>query len=139
MLTPATRCGPTRLARSPHGSNDGRAAQRKTASGCSRRFSWTTRASGGRGKRKAIGRSPRSGSKLAAPGGGPDLDVVALHDAPNDLATFDARQAEIVELRYFAGLTEEEVAKAKALSPATIRREIAAARFWLGRRMQGQR
>jgi len=47
--------------------------------------------------------------------------------------------AEIVELRYFGGLTEEEVAKVKHLSPATIRREIAAARFWLGRWMQGGR
>ena len=72
---------------------------------------------------------PSFGVEARRPGGGPDLDVVALHDAPNDLATFDARQAEIVELRYFAGLTEEEVAKAKALSPGTIRRETAAARF----------
>jgi DNA-directed RNA polymerase specialized sigma24 family protein len=62
--------------------------------------------------------------------------VIALHDALTDLAALDARQAEIVELRYFGGLTEEEVARVKALSPATIRREIAAARLWLGRRMQ---
>jgi RNA polymerase sigma-70 factor (ECF subfamily) len=65
--------------------------------------------------------------------------VLALHDALNDLAVLDPRQAEIVELRYFGGLTEQEVANVKALSPATIRREIAAARFWLGRCMTGQR
>jgi RNA polymerase sigma factor (TIGR02999 family) len=76
-------------------------------------------------------------SRVAAPGGGPDLDVIALHDALAELEALDARQAEIVELRYFGGLTEAEVAKVKALSPATVRREIAAARFWLGRRMQG--
>ena len=78
-------------------------------------------------------------SRIAAPNAGPDLDVIALHDALTELAALDARQAEIVELRYFGGLTEEEVSTIKMLSPATIRREIAAARFWLGRRMKGQR
>jgi len=53
-------------------------------------------------------------------------------------ATPDPRQAEIVELRSFGGLTEEEVATVMHLSPPTIRREIAA-RFWLGHRMQGAR
>lgn len=90
-------------------------------------------------KRGTAARADRSVSKIAGPSGGPDLDVLALHDALTDLATLDPRQAEIVELRYFGGLTEEEVAKVKALSPATIRREIASARFWLGRRMQGER
>lgn len=88
-------------------------------------------------KRGPQARVDRSLSKIAAPGAGPDLDVIALHDALTELEALDARQAEIVELRYFGGLTEEEVAKVKSLSPATIRREIAAARFWLGRRMQG--
>ena len=91
------------------------------------------------GKRQGQARSDRSLSKLAAPAGGPDLDVLALHEALTELAALDQRQADIVELRYFAGLTEEEVAKVKAVSPATIRREIATARFWLGRRMRGQR
>jgi DNA-directed RNA polymerase specialized sigma24 family protein len=63
--------------------------------------------------------------------------MLALHEALNDLAVLDPRQAEIVELRYFGGLTEAEVATIKALSPATIRREVAAARFWLGHRMKG--
>lgn len=88
------------------------------------------------GKRGTLTRVDRSASKLAAPTALPDLDVLALHDALTELEAIDPRQAEIVELRYFGGLTEEEVARAKALSPATIRREIAAARFWLGRRMQ---
>jgi len=90
-------------------------------------------------KRGPQARADRSLSKIAAPGTGPDLDVIALHDALSALAAIDARQADIVELRYFGGLTEEEVAAVKKLSPATIRREIAAARFWLGRRIQGQR
>ena len=77
--------------------------------------------------------------KLADPSSGPDFDVLTLHDALSELATLDPRQAAIVELRYFGGLTEEEVATVMTLSPATIRREIAAAKFWLGRRMKGQR
>ena len=89
------------------------------------------------GKRGPHARVDRSLSRIAAPGAGPDVDVIALHDALIDLAALDVRQAEIVELRYFGGLTEEEVARAKDLSPATIRREIAAARLWLGRRMRG--
>jgi RNA polymerase sigma factor (TIGR02999 family) len=91
------------------------------------------------GKRGLGARSDRSLSKIASPGAGPDLDVIALHDALAELAALDPRQAEIVELRYFGGMTEEEVATVKQLSPATIRREIASARFWLGRRMKGQR
>jgi RNA polymerase sigma factor (TIGR02999 family) len=91
------------------------------------------------GKRGVRARTHQSVSRIAAPNAGPDLDVIALHDALTELAALDARQAEIVELRYFGGLTEEEVATVKMLSPATIRREIAAARFWLGRRMKGQR
>jgi RNA polymerase sigma factor (TIGR02999 family) len=90
-------------------------------------------------KRVTPVRDDRSVSRLANPASGRDFDVLALHEAIADLAELDPRQAEIVELRYFGGLTEKEVARAKALSPATIRREIAAARFWLGRRMQGVR
>jgi RNA polymerase sigma factor (TIGR02999 family) len=88
------------------------------------------------GKRGMAERTDRPLSQVADPAGGQNLDVVALHEALDDLAAFDPRQAEIVELRYFGGLTEAEVATVKDLSPATIRREVAAARFWLGRRMR---
>jgi RNA polymerase sigma-70 factor (ECF subfamily) len=91
-----------------------------------------------RARKRGMGvRANGSVSKLADPASGQDIDVLALHDALNELAVLDPRQAEIVELRYFGGLTEAEVATIKALSPATIRREVAAARFWLGRRMKG--
>lgn len=91
-------------------------------------------------KRRAAKRGrrvDRSVSKIAAPGGQPDLDVIALDEALTALAELDARQAQVVEMRYFAGLTEAEVATALKLSPATIRREVAAARYWLGARMRG--
>jgi RNA polymerase sigma factor (TIGR02999 family) len=90
-------------------------------------------------KRGMLARADRSVSKLADPSSGSDLDVLALHDALTASATLDPRQAEIVELRYFGGLTEEEVARAKQVSPATVRREVAAAKFWLGRHMKGER
>src|SRR6516162_3308118 len=91
------------------------------------------------GKRGLLARTDRSVSKLADPSNGPDLEMLALHDALTALAALDPRQAEIVELRYFGGLTEAEVAKAKQISPATVRREVAAAKFWLGRHMKGER
>jgi RNA polymerase sigma factor (TIGR02999 family) len=90
-------------------------------------------------KRQMGARVDWSVSRLADPSSGRDIDVLDLHDALDELAVLDPRQAEIIELRYFGGLTEKEVATVKALSPATIRREIAAARFWLGRRMKAQR
>jgi RNA polymerase sigma-70 factor (ECF subfamily) len=90
------------------------------------------------GKRKML-RDDQPLSQIVDPAGGQDLDVLALHNALDEMAALDSRQAEIVELRYFGGLTEDEVATIKQLSPATIGREIAAARFWLGRRMKGTR
>ena len=84
-------------------------------------------------------RAGLSVSQIEDPSSGQDLDVLDLHEALNELAHLDPRQAEIVELRYFGGLTEEEVATVKKLSPVTIRREIAAAKFWLGTRMKSPR
>jgi RNA polymerase sigma factor (TIGR02999 family) len=87
-------------------------------------------------KRGAGRRADRSVSKVADPAGGGDVNVLALHLALQELAALDVRQAQIVELRYFGGLTEEEVARALDLSPATIRREVASAKFFLGRKMR---
>ena len=93
-----------------------------------------------RARKRGIGvRVDRSASKIAGPSAGQDFDVLALHEALSVLSDFDPRQAQIVELRYFGGLTEQEVARVMHLAPVTIRREVAAARFWLGRRMQGAR
>ncbi len=63
----------------------------------------------------------------------PDIDVLALDEALARLATFDAEQARIVELRYFGGLTVEETAEATGVSPATVKRQWAMARAWLKR------
>ncbi|MGH7460919.1 MAG: sigma-70 family RNA polymerase sigma factor [Longimicrobiales bacterium] len=57
--------------------------------------------------------------------------LVALDDALTRLAALDARQARVVECRYFGGLTEEETAQALAISPRTAKRDWAKARSWL--------
>jgi RNA polymerase sigma factor (TIGR02999 family) len=61
------------------------------------------------------------------------LDFVAVDDALKALADLDPRQARIVELRFFGGLSIEETAEVTQLSPATIKREWAAARRELER------
>jgi RNA polymerase sigma factor (TIGR02999 family) len=64
-----------------------------------------------------------------------DLDVVALDDALKDLAKIDARQSRVVELRYFAGLSLEEISQVMEIAPATVQRDWTAARAWLHRQM----
>jgi RNA polymerase sigma factor (TIGR02999 family) len=64
------------------------------------------------------------------------LDFVALDDALKALAELDPRQARIVELRFFGGLSIEETAEVTQLSPATIKREWAGARTWLRRELE---
>jgi RNA polymerase sigma-70 factor (ECF subfamily) len=62
-------------------------------------------------------------------------ELPMLHDALEALARLDERQAQIVELKYFGGLSEEDVAAVLSLSRATITREWQSARAWLYRRM----
>jgi RNA polymerase sigma factor (TIGR02999 family) len=71
---------------------------------------------------------------------GRELDLVSLDDALNELAELDARQSRIVELRFFGGLSIENVAQVLAISPATVKREWNTARAWLFEQMdQGKR
>jgi RNA polymerase sigma factor (TIGR02999 family) len=67
-----------------------------------------------------------------------EVDLIALDDALNGLAAFDPQQARIVELRYFGGLTIEEVAQVLGISPATVKRDWALARAWLHREIRSQ-
>jgi RNA polymerase sigma-70 factor, ECF subfamily len=68
---------------------------------------------------------------------GLDDDLVALDEALGALAQFDARKAQIVEMRFFGGLTEEEIAAALGVSPETVRRDWRLARSWLRRKLSG--
>jgi|SRR5215831_6769384 len=58
-------------------------------------------------------------------------ELLMLHEALSKLTTLDPRKASVVELRYFGGLTLEEIAKLLATSKATVEREWALARAWL--------
>jgi RNA polymerase sigma factor (sigma-70 family) len=61
--------------------------------------------------------------------------VLLLNQALTELAAVDPRQAQIVELRYFGGLSEQEVADTLAMSRSTVTREWQTARAWLYRRI----
>ena len=61
------------------------------------------------------------------------MDLLKLDEALNELASFDAQQVRLVELRYFGGLTIEETAEVLGVSPATVKREWQLARSWLHR------
>ena len=69
------------------------------------------------------------------PASGRAPELLALDDALTSLAAIDPRQARIVELRFFAGLNVEETASVLEVSPATVKREWAAAKAWLYREL----
>jgi RNA polymerase sigma factor (TIGR02999 family) len=60
-----------------------------------------------------------------------ELDLLVLDEALKSLASFDLRQSQIVEMRFFGGLSIEDTAAALGISPATVKREWATARLWL--------
>jgi RNA polymerase sigma factor (TIGR02999 family) len=60
-------------------------------------------------------------------------ELVALDDALNDLAAIDPRRSQVVELRYFGGLSVEEIAKVLNVSPVTVMRDWSVAKAWLYR------
>jgi RNA polymerase sigma factor (TIGR02999 family) len=62
-------------------------------------------------------------------------DLIALDDALKTLARMNSRQSQIVELRYFGGLSEEETAEALKISQRTVRRDWSLARAWLYREL----
>jgi RNA polymerase sigma factor (TIGR02999 family) len=81
---------------------------------------------------KAGGRFRRQSLSDVQPAvGGPDLDLLALSEALDRLAGRDPRQAELVKLRFFAGLTTEEAAEVLGISTSTADNDWAHARCWL--------
>ena len=65
----------------------------------------------------------------------PSVDALALDEALSELEVLDARQARVVELRYFGGLSIEETAVTLSVSTATVKREWLTAKLWLRRRL----
>lgn len=72
---------------------------------------------------------PATGTDRAA-------EICALDDALNSLAQLDPRRAQVVELRFFGGLSVEETADALSVSPQTVMRDWKLARAWLGRELR---
>lgn len=68
-----------------------------------------------------------------------DEDLVALDEALQALARFDSRKAEVVELRFFGGLSVEETAEVLKISPITVMRDWNTAKAWLYRELSGQK
>jgi len=66
-----------------------------------------------------------------------DADLVALDDAMNGLARIDPRKVQVVEMRFFGGLSVEETAEVLKVSPVTVKRDWRAARAWLYRELTG--
>ena len=66
-------------------------------------------------------------------------EIVAVDDAIRRLEEEDPQAAEVVRLRFFAGLSVEQTAKALRISPRTVAREWAYARAWLFRVLQGEK
>jgi RNA polymerase sigma-70 factor (ECF subfamily) len=62
-----------------------------------------------------------------------EIDLLALHEALNELATIDPQQSRIVELRFFGGLSIEETAEVLGIGHATVERDWKMARAWLRR------
>lgn len=69
--------------------------------------------------------------------GGPDRDVVAVHEALLAFEAIDPRAAKVVELRFFGGLELEEIAEALSVSLATVKRDWTLAKAWLHRELKG--
>ena len=64
-------------------------------------------------------------------------DLVALDDAMNLLARIDTRKVQVVEMRFFGGLSVEETAEVLKISPVTVRRDWRTAKAWLYRELTG--
>jgi RNA polymerase sigma factor (TIGR02999 family) len=66
----------------------------------------------------------------------PDLDVLALHESLEALTTMDQQQGRIVELKFFGGLSIEEIAEVLGIGHATVERDWKLARAWLRRKLE---
>ena len=70
--------------------------------------------------------------------GEPRQDLIALDDALTVLAAFDLRKSQVVEMRFFGGLSVEETAEALHVSADTVMRDWRLARVWLVRELSGE-
>jgi len=68
-----------------------------------------------------------------------DADIIAVDEALSALAAVDARKSQVVELRFFGGLSVEETAEVLKVSPETVKRDWRFAKSWLHRSLSGEK
>ena len=68
----------------------------------------------------------------------PELDVLAVDRALDEFAKIDARKSQVVELRFFGGLSVDETAEVLGVSVETVKRDWRFAKLWLSRELEGQ-
>lgn len=92
-----------------------------------------------RNRSVSLSELPNADGRLAAdvPPSDAVQDVLGVHEALEQLEHLDPRQAKVVELKFFVGLTIEEIAEVLGVSHATVSREWAMARVWLQQRLEG--
>src|SRR5437879_5990875 len=91
-----------------------------------------------RGSQKRGGGAPKVNiDETAVLSPAPDRSILALDEALTAFSRLAPRQAKVVELRYFGGLTEEEIVAALGISPRTVRRDWDLAKAWLLREFDG--
>jgi RNA polymerase sigma factor (TIGR02999 family) len=88
-----------------------------------------------RRNRKRGGGVPHVRLEEAAIVGGDETDLVALDDAMNALASIDPRKVQVVEMRFFGGLSVEETAEVLKISAVTVKRDWRLAKVWLLREL----
>jgi RNA polymerase sigma factor (TIGR02999 family) len=91
-------------------------------------------------RRRQAAKRPQESDRLqlteVAAGLSAEVDYVALSESLDLLESLDPRQAQIVTLRFFVGLTAEQIGAAMGISPATVQREWRLARAWLKRELE---
>jgi RNA polymerase sigma factor (TIGR02999 family) len=91
-----------------------------------------------RGSQKRGGAAPKMNiDETAVLSPTPDRSILALDEALTAFSRLAPRQAKVVELRYFGGLTEDEIVAALEISPRTVRRDWDLAKAWLLRELNG--
>ncbi len=93
-------------------------------------------ARGQQAKKRAAGGRLLSLAEIADPAVWQDRELLALNDALKSLAKIDKRQSRVIELRYFGGLTNDQIGEILGISSRTVKREIHAACLWLRREMR---
>lgn len=88
-----------------------------------------------RAAKRGDGQFKISISEVAVQARKTDVDVLALDEALQSLAKIDPRQSQVVELRFFAGISLAEISESLQIAPATVQRDWIAARAWLHREM----